>query len=231
MLGKVGGILFGANLVLWHYAIEYVGTGLATVLSNTQVVIVGLLAWAILGEKPDRRVLVAVGVVLGGVVLISGLADDQAFGAQPVLGAMIGLANGFCYAGFLLILRRGLHDLRRMAAPIFDAVLVASAVAAVVGLIAGDLNVVPSWPAHGWLLLLALGSQVLAWLLISVSLPRLPAVETSLILLLQPVGALLIGVVILSEAPSILQVIGACMILSGVAISSLKRPAKTTPSG
>ena len=37
--------------------------------------------------------------------------------------------------------------------------------------------------------LLALTSQVIGWLLISVSLPRLPAALTSVLLLVQPVGA------------------------------------------
>ena len=47
----------------------------------------------------------------------------------------------------------------------------------------GEVDLVPSWPAHGWLALLALTSQVLGWMLISVSLPRLPAALTSVLLL------------------------------------------------
>ena len=39
----------------------------------------------------------------------------------------------------------------------------------------GDLDWVPDLEAQAWLVLLALSSQVLGWLLISVSLPRLPA--------------------------------------------------------
>ena len=44
----LAGAFFAADLILWHYSIEYVGAGLATVLGNTQVVIVGLLAWALI---------------------------------------------------------------------------------------------------------------------------------------------------------------------------------------
>ena len=47
------------------------------------------------------------------------------------------------------------------------------------GTLIGDADLVPSWPAHVWLLILALSSQVLGWLLISASLPRLPAALTS----------------------------------------------------
>ena len=45
----------------------------------------------------------------------------------------------------------------------------------------------PVWPAHGWLIMLALVSQVFGWMLIATALPRLPAVETSVLLLGQPV--------------------------------------------
>ena len=49
-LGLIAGVLFTADLVLWHHAIEDVGAGLATVLGNLQVVLVAFLAWALLGS-------------------------------------------------------------------------------------------------------------------------------------------------------------------------------------
>ena len=35
----LAGAFFAADLILWHYSIDYVGAGLATVLGNTQVVL------------------------------------------------------------------------------------------------------------------------------------------------------------------------------------------------
>src|SRR5262245_1408171 len=46
----VAGAFFAADLVLWHNAIDQVGAGLATVLGNTQVILVGLVTWLIVGE-------------------------------------------------------------------------------------------------------------------------------------------------------------------------------------
>src|SRR6266480_5107203 len=51
-LAWLAGVLFALDLVAWHYGIEQVGAGLATVLGNLQVVFVGLLAWVILSERP-----------------------------------------------------------------------------------------------------------------------------------------------------------------------------------
>ena len=73
----IGGVFFAADLVLWHYSIEYVGAGLATVLGNTQVVLVGLLAWLLFRERPSRNSLLAIPVAMVGIVLISGCARER----------------------------------------------------------------------------------------------------------------------------------------------------------
>ena len=70
-------------------------------------------------------------------------------------------------------------------------------------------------------MLLALSSQVLGWMLISVSLPRLPAVLTSIVLMLQPVGTVVLGVVLLDEAPSAVQLSGVAIVLGAVAFATL----------
>jgi drug/metabolite transporter (DMT)-like permease len=82
---------------------------------------------------------------------------------------------------------------------------------------------VPAWPAHGWLLLLALLVQVIGWLVISISLPRLPAALTSVVLTIQPVGSVLLGIVILSEAPSPLQLVGVLCIVAGLLLATVRR--------
>jgi drug/metabolite transporter (DMT)-like permease len=62
---------------------------------------------------------------------------------------------------------------------------------------------------------------VLGWLLISISLPRLPAVVTSLLLMVQPVGSMILGAALLSEQPSAVQILGVVVILAGLAIATL----------
>jgi len=221
-LAWIAGAFFAADLVLWHHAIEQVGAGLATVLGNTQVVFVPIAAWLFLGERPGGRVAASVPVVLIGVVLISGIVGEGAFGRNPLLGVLLGLGTGVAYAGFLLVQRRANQDHRRPAGPLFDATLSAAVCSILIGLPLGEVDLVPSWPSHGWLLLLALGVQVVGWLLISISLPRLPAAITSVVLTLQPVGSVLLGIWILSEAPSELQLLGVGFILAGLLMVTLR---------
>jgi drug/metabolite transporter (DMT)-like permease len=222
-LAWIAGAFFAADLVLWHHAIEEVGAGLATVLGNTQVVFVPLAAWLILGERPGARVAASVPVVMIGVVLISGvIGGGEAYGRDPVLGVLFGIGTGIAYAGFLLVQRRANADHRRPAGPLFDATLSAAVFSLIIGLPLGEVDLVPSWPAHGWLLILALGVQVGGWLLISISLPRLPAAITSVVLTLQPVGSVLLGIWILAEAPSPFQLIGVLFIVAGLLMTTLR---------
>jgi drug/metabolite transporter (DMT)-like permease len=70
---------------------------------------------------------------------------------------------------------------------------------------------------------LALTSQVLGWLLITVSLPRLPAALTSVTLTIQPVGSVFLGVILLDENPSLLQLAGVVCIITGLVAIALRR--------
>jgi drug/metabolite transporter (DMT)-like permease len=222
-LGWIAGAFFAADLILWHNGIEQVGAGLATVLGNTQVVMVGLLAWALLGERPPRSSLAAIPIVAFGVLLISGVVEQGAYGSNPGLGVLYGLLTAIAYSGFLLVLREGSRDLRRPAGPLFTATLASTVGCLAIGAVLGDLDLTPSWAAIGWLILLALSSQVLGWLLISTSLPRLPAVTTSILLTFQPVCSVLFAALILSESPSWVQLAGAGCILVGLVTATVAR--------
>jgi drug/metabolite transporter (DMT)-like permease len=218
----VAGLMFAADLTFWHHSIEAVGAGLATVLGNIQVVFVGLLAWAALGERPDNRALASTPVVVAGVILISGVVGTGAYGDDPLMGVIFGLLTAITYALFILILRQGNVDLRRPAGPLFDATLSAAVFSALGGIVVGDIAWAPGLEPQAWLVLLALSSQVLGWLLISVSLPRLPAVLTSIVLMLQPVCTVLLGALLLSEAPSAVQLTGVAIVIAGVAVATVK---------
>ena len=229
LLAWLAGAFLAADLVLWHNAVDQVGAGLATVLGNTQVVLVGVLAWVLLGERPQRSSLAAIPIVGFGVVLISGALENGAYGSNPRLGAIYGVVAGTAYAGFLLVLRQGSKDLRRFAGPLFTATFSSAIFCAAIGAVIGDLDLTPSLSALGWLVLLATSSQVIGWLLISSSLPRLPAVVTSILLTLQPVLSVIFAALIIDESPSKLQLAGAGCILAGLIVATVGRRQVQTP--
>ena len=220
-LAVVAGVFFAADLLSWHHAVDAVGAGLATVLGNLQVLVVGLVAWLVLKERPPRPVLLALPIVLVGIVLISGVIGTGAYGPNPPLGVALGMFTALAYAGYLLVIRRGSRDLRRPAGPVAISTASTALVAIVVGALLGELDPVPAWPSHGWLALVGVTSQSIGYLVISISLPRLPAALTSIILLAQPVATVALARVLLNETPSFEQLAGVGLVVGGIAVATV----------
>ena len=102
----------------------------------------------------------------------------------------------------------------------FDATATAAVVCVIAGLLIGDADLAPDWPGAGWLVTLALTSQVLGWLLITISLPRLPAAHTSLLLTVQPIGSVALAALIFSESPDGWQLFGVALVLLALIIAT-----------
>lgn len=224
----VAGLCLAVDLVLWNHAIAAVGAGVATVLGNLQVLFVALAAWALFRERPGRRFLIALPVVMAGVVGVSGFIGGATGGTDPLGGIGYGLATSVAYACFLLILRRASARTPHIAGPLTEATAGAAAGALLLGLVFGGFSWGLSWAALGWLVLLAISSQTVGWLLITSSLPRLPAAVSSLTLLLQPAAAMLLAAAVLGEDPTLIQIGGAVLVCGGVLVATRgsTRPAR-----
>jgi drug/metabolite transporter (DMT)-like permease len=220
-LSLVAGAFFAADLLSWHHAVDAVGAGLATVLGNLQVLVVPLVAWAVYRERPPQAVIAALPVVLGGAILISGVIGSGAYGVNPPLGVALGTFTAFAYSGYLLVIRRGGRDLRRPAGPVAISTLSTMACAIVFGALSRELDPIPHFPSHGWLILVGITSQSIGYLVISISLPRLPASLVSIILMAQPVATVALAYVLLGETPSAAQLIGVVLVIGGIALATI----------
>ena len=214
----LAGLFLAANLVLWIHAIADVGAGAATVLGNLPVLFVVPLAWATLHERPAWTYVATLPVVLLGVVMVSGLLGGGGTGLHPAAGVAYGIATSATYACFLLILRQTAGSGQHVAGQLFDATAGAAAGALLLGLAFGGLQLAIPWRSLGWLLVLALLIGIIGWLLITSSLPRLPAAMSSLLLLLEPAGALVLAAIVLGQRPSLTQIAGAVLVCGGVLI-------------
>ncbi len=216
------GLILAVDLSMWHWSIGLVGAGLATVLANIQVVFVGLISWLYLRERPSRLAVAVIPVVLCGVVLTSGLGRPNAYGTDPIAGAALGAGAGMLYAIFLILFRRSNRKRAPGAGPLLDATIGAAAGCLLMGLFDPGFSLYISFPSHIWLIILALCSQVTGWLLITTVLPRLPVLETSILLVMQPILTVIWGLMLFAELPSPVQWTGVVLVLSGITVLTLK---------
>jgi drug/metabolite transporter (DMT)-like permease len=158
------------------------------------------------------------------------LGSGRMPGLQPAAGIGFGVATSAAYACFLLILRTSGGRSPHIAAQLANATAGASVGSLALGLALGGLQFDLSWHALRWLVVLALVSQTAGWLLITASLPRLPAAMSSLLLLLQPAAALVLADVVLGERPALVQVAGAALVCLGVLVGT-KGAARPAPPG
>jgi drug/metabolite transporter (DMT)-like permease len=222
MLAFSAGLLLAIDFAGYHSAIDYIGSGIATLIGNSQVIIVTLVSWWLLGERPNRMILLALPMVMLGLLFISGIWDDEPYGDDPIKGVVGGIVAAIFYSSFLILYRFS----NRIRAPSVNLQLDATAGAATGLLVVGilplsSLDIEPidfsfTWPGHGWIILLAVSCQVIGWIAITYALPRLPAAHTSFAILLQPVLTILWGVIILSEKPSIQQIGGMSLIFAAI---------------
>ena len=220
---------FGAGLILapdmlsYHSSMIFIGIGIATLIGNSQVIIVTLASWKLFGEKPNPAILISLPVVVVGLALISGIADSDPYGEDPVKGVIFGMMAAFFYSSFLILFRYSNRELAPSSSVQLDATAGAALGLLVLGLLPlsgyaiEPLDLQPIWPGHGWLIVLALLCQVAGWLAIAHALPRLPAAHVSFAVLLQPVLTLVWGYVILDQdGHSQNQVMGIFLVLAAI---------------
>jgi len=234
MLAFSAGLLLAIDFAGYHSAIDYIGSGIATLIGNSQVIIVTLVSWWLFGERPNRMILLALPMVMLGLLFISGIWDDEPYGDDPIKGVVGGIVAAIFYSSFLILYRFS----NRIRAPSVNLQLDATAGGATGLLIVGilplsSLDIEPidfsfTWPGHGWIILLAVSCQVIGWIAITYALPRLPAAHTSFAILLQPVLTILWGVIILSEKPSIQQIGGMSLIFAAIIAVTVFGTAETT---
>jgi len=229
----LAGLAFAGDLFVWHRSIVLVGAGMATILGNTQVFWTSALGWILYRERLSAAFGVAAIMAFGGVALLAGVGSAIAFDAGYLAGIGFGLGTGLVYGVYILILRQSGRTGDREGdrpAPLpalGQATLVLAWVTAVCGAalfvasaVEGEPLTPPGGEALGWLIALALIVQVLGWLAISSSLPWLPASRGSLMLLIQPASATLLGALLFGESLAGLQIAGACVTLAAVYLGS-----------
>lgn len=216
------GLMLSVDLMLFHAAIDAIGAALGLVLANLQVLFVAFAAFLVYRDRPTRAAFIALPTVLAGAAFLSGFGRIDTYGAEPGLGVVLGVGAAMAYAGFILMFRSANTAPAPPAGPLLDATYGAAAGALVLGLFDSGFDLVPAWPSHGWLVLMALTVQVAGWLLIGSTLPLLPALAGSFLILLQPVLGLVWGTTLLGEAISPTQGVGVALILSGIALVTWK---------
>lgn len=220
------GAFLAAHFATWISSLDYTTVTSSVVLVTTGPIWLALASWLILRERLTRPLVVGLIVtVLGG--LIVGLSDSTNFGLSglQLWGDFLALAGAWAVAGYLLI-GRSLRERMSLIAYIFIVYGTAAVILIGLALLSGasffvDETGAPYAPvAFLWLILLAALPQLLGHSSYNYALRFLPATYVGVVSLAEPIGTSILAFLLLREAPPPLTMLGAAIILIGIAIAS-----------
>jgi drug/metabolite transporter (DMT)-like permease len=219
----VVGTAYAATLVLFVLANRLTTSANTIYLQSTAPLYVLLLAPVLLSERIRRRDLPVILAVLGGLALVLlGANPPSATAPHPAEGNLLAAISGLTYALLLCGLRwlgRD-HQIDRGIAAVFLGNVIACAAALPMGLPLG------SHPARAWGIILYLGIFQIAgaYLLVTSALRHVPAIEASLMLLVETAFNPFWAWALLGEVPAALALVGGGLIIGATMFQAARAP-------
>ena len=212
------GVIYAATLSLFVGATKLTTAANAIFLQSAAPLYLLLLAPLVLHERVRRREVIYFAAVAAGVILCFVGRPVAAFTASnPALGNWLGIASGLAWALTLLALRRIGRDDHRNDSTV-AAVVAGNAIACLAAL--PFALPMPQGTTAEWVTLLYLGVfQIgLAYVCLSSAIRVLPALEISLLLLLEPVLNPVWTWIVRHEEPGRWTILGGAVIVSATMI-------------
>jgi drug/metabolite transporter (DMT)-like permease len=206
------GLALAAHFATWIPAIGMTSIAAGVVLVQTSPIWVVILG-RLIGEHASRGAVIGIVVALAGTVVI--VSGDAGGGTDVLLGDLLAMAGAF-FAAVYILLGRSV----RQAVPVVPYTAVVYGVATA-GLAAAMLAAGTSFTGYTpeqWALFVAMtvGPQFLGHTVFNYLLGYVTATVVSVALLAEPVGATILGVLLLDETPDEATLVGGLIVLAGV---------------
>ncbi|MFC3781312.1 DMT family transporter [Bacillus chungangensis] len=210
----------------WCYftAMNKMSISLAVMLLYTSPAFVAILSVFFLKEHMNQRKIAAIAATIIGCSMIA-LAGGSTDNEWSFIGFMIGLGAGLGYALYSIFGKLALQYYESFTITFYTFVVATACL----------LPFFPFWkklhglPLEAWVYMIGLGfvPTVLAYLLYTVGLRKMESSKAAILATVEPIAAVMVGVLLFSETILLVQVIGALFILSSVVIvSNVRKPSQ-----
>ncbi len=233
------GFLFALDLWFFHYSVEYIGPGLATIIPNFEVFILAGSGILFLREPVRLVFIISLPLAFVGLFMIVGINWAHLDNLYRI-GIYFGLAAAVCYAAFLLILRKLQADQTGVSF-FYVLMMVTFSTAfflAIEMVYSKSTFKIPDLQSFFTLAAMGLFSQSMGWILITNALPRIRASLSGLILLLQPALAFVWDVLFFQRPTTLVNWLGVLVALAaiylgmaGQSADDSKMPSNEDPAG
>ncbi len=219
----LSGMLIGINWILLFEAYNHTTVAVATLCYYMQPTIVMLLSPVIFREKLTGKKAVCAAVAILGMVLVSGVIGGSSAGNSSLKGVLLGLGAALFYSAVVIMNKkiRGVDAYRKTTVQMLSAGMVMVPYL----LLTGGFSTEGLTPA-AVILLLAVGivHTGIAYVLYFGSMDGLRVQTVAILSYIDPVSALLFSAFLLREPVTLLNIIGAVMIIGSAVASELHKP-------
>ena len=216
------GIFLAIHFATWITSLSYTSIAASATLVTTNPVWVALISWVWFREKPTRLTIAGIGMTLLGSLLIGiGDASSVPIGKDPLLGNSLALIGSWAISLYFLLGR----EAQRRGLSIGSHVVLTYTTAAIVLLPLPLLfqTAYTGYPlaVYGWILLMAIFPQVIGHTSFNWAVRYISPTLVTLTILAEPIGSAILGAIVFHENPGGLVILGAGVILAGVAIAAV----------
>lgn len=213
----LGGICLALHFIFWISSLEFTSVASSVVLVTTNPIFVALGSRFLLRESVPLSLVIGIAISLTGGILI-GYGDFLA-GPNVLLGDGLALLGAVMASAYLLVGRR-LRAHTDLVTYIFVVYGAAAIVLFAIALVLRQPLMGFPQETYLWLVLLALGPQLVGHTSFNWALKHLPASTVAVIILGEPVGSTVLAYFLLHEPITVLKAIGGGLILLGIYLSS-----------
>jgi drug/metabolite transporter (DMT)-like permease len=226
-LGAVSGMFLALHFGFWTSSLDSTSVMSSVVLVSTNPLFVAVASALLFKERLRAGTLIGIGAAIAGAAAVA-LFDAGAEGGASTRGDIMALLGAVSASGYLLVGRR----LRsRMSLSLYVGISYVTAAAALLGAVAVTGTWLAGYPvgAYLWVLLLALGPQLLGHTSYNYALKYVSATFVTVTLLGEPIGASLLAIPLLAQVPSALRIAAGLCILAGIVIAARTEARRRTP--
>lgn len=214
-LVALSSLFLALHFGLWITSLSYTSIASSVVLVTSHPAFVAILSYILWRERLSRLTVAGIVIALAGLVVVN--YSGFSFNQESLSGNLLALLAAFAMGAYLLIggqLRERI-DLLSYLTLIYSG---AAVVLLVVTLAMGYSLTGYSGETYLMMLLLALVPQLIGHSSFNLAVRLVPVMLVSVAILGEPVGATLLGSLILGELPTANEIIGGVLILGGIFI-------------
>ncbi len=214
-LSLLASIFLALHFIFWISSLKYTSVTSSVVLVTTNPLFVGIFSIILLNERPGKKIVIAITIVLiGGIIISSGEEIDKI----KLKGNLLALL-GAVMASLYIIIGKKIRQKYSLVEYTTILYFFASTLLLITAILFGIKIVGYSLKNYLLILFLAIVPQIFGHNAFNWALKYISPTIVALLILFEPVGATIISYIMFGTIPSTGEIIGSIFILAGIIIA------------